>query len=178
MNRDDLVLDNINLIYFVIQKMGLLDKKEIYYDSGIIALVRAAQEFDESKGYNFSTFATTAIYNEICKDIKASKTDKRKANYNTLSLDMEIGEEEDATLLDLIPSNVDVEKEVIRKIQREEVYKAIQTLTNKEKQILKYYVEGNLNQGEIARILGNSQAYVSRRLQIIAEKLRKKIERR
>lgn len=36
MNRDELILNNTSLIYLVIKKMNLLDKKEDYYDIGLI----------------------------------------------------------------------------------------------------------------------------------------------
>ena len=179
MNRDDLVLDNINLIYFVITQLGLMDQKELYYDSGIIALVRAAKEFDESKGYAFSTFAITAIRNEIYKDIRVNNTDKRRANFNAVSLNTPINIEDDSELMDLIPSRVNVEEEVMRKIDMENVRKYISRLTAKEQQILYMYIEKELTQKEIAQVLGTTQSYISRRLQIIIEKLRKylKIER-
>lgn len=175
MNRDDLVLDNLNLIYFVIKQMGLCDYNEYYYDVGLIALIQAAKHFDETKGYTFSTFATAAIRNEFCKDAKMRNRYKRRSNFNTISLDIPIGEEDDdGTLMDLIPSDVNVEQEVIDKIQREEVREAIKSiLTNKEKEILKYYLGQDLTQKEVAAKLGHSQAYISRRLQMIADKLKR-----
>lgn len=176
--NEKLVLDNLKLIYFVINRMQLFDKADYYYDVGLIALIRAAHAFDEGKGYSFSTFATTAIQNEILKDIRVNNADKRKANFNTISLETPVSDEDpDSLLIDLIPSDVDVEKEVIEKMQKEAMYKAIEQLTFNEKAIIKYYIKYDLTQKEIAAITGHSQAYVSRKLQTIVIKLRKIIGR-
>lgn len=49
MNKDDLVLNNTNLIYYILQKMGLYSQKEYYYDIGMMGLVKAASTYDPDK---------------------------------------------------------------------------------------------------------------------------------
>ena len=49
MNKNDLVLDNTNLIYYVLQKMNLYNQREYYYDIGMMGLVKAASTFDPNK---------------------------------------------------------------------------------------------------------------------------------
>lgn len=47
--KNELVENNINLVYHVIKQMGLTAKLEEYYDLGLIGLVRAAQRYDVDK---------------------------------------------------------------------------------------------------------------------------------
>ena len=175
MESNRLILDNLNLIYFTIQKMGLYDRHEYYYDIGLMGLIKAARQFDESKGYTFSTYAGTIIHNEILADIKSNTYDKRKANLNAISLDSPAypdNEDGEITLIETIPSNVDIEKGLIKKEQIQMLRKAIATLTDKEKLILKYYIYDDKTQKEIAEIMGHTQSYISRLFQIIIRKLR------
>jgi DNA-directed RNA polymerase specialized sigma subunit len=49
MNKDELILNNTNLIYRVLQKMNLYDQREYYYEIGLLGLIKAAYNFDSSK---------------------------------------------------------------------------------------------------------------------------------
>lgn len=175
MENDNLILENLNLIHFVIKKMELGDKHDYYYDIGLMALIRAARQFDESKGYTFSTYATMAIQNEICYDMRRNNSDKRKANLNTISLDApayQDGEDNEITLMEMIPDDIDIEEVLIEKERIQMLRKAITTLTAREQEILKYYIIYDMTQAEIAKQMGYSQSYISRMFQIIVRKLR------
>lgn len=179
MESDKLILDNLNLIYFVLQKMGLYNEREYYYDIGLIALVRAARQFDESKGYTFTTYATMAIRNEICVDMRRAKADKRKANFNTVSLDSVIyqnKEGDDITLMDTISSDINIEEELIEKERMKTLKNAITTLTIKERKVLKYYLMYDMSQRQIAEKIGCTQAHISRIYQRIIKKLQEKMK--
>lgn len=62
-----LVEDNLRLVHFVVRKFGDLPKEtyEDYFQEGCIYLTLAAERFDASKGFAFSTFAANYIYNGI-----------------------------------------------------------------------------------------------------------------
>ena len=45
--KNELIENNINLVYHVIKQLGLYNKLEDYYDVGLIGLVKAAKNFDE-----------------------------------------------------------------------------------------------------------------------------------
>lgn len=51
--NDELVLNNLNLIYYVMHKNGFGHKLEEYYDVGLIGLVKAARDYDPSKRCSF-----------------------------------------------------------------------------------------------------------------------------
>ena len=89
-SRDDLILDNVSLIYYVLKKMNLYKNADEYYDIGMIGLIKAADTFNESKGYTFSTYGISCIRSELLGYIRRQNSNKRKANYNTISLEMKI----------------------------------------------------------------------------------------
>lgn len=65
--KNDLIADNLRLVHFIVHKFGKLPKDvyEEYYQEGCYWLILAAQRFDASKGFTFSTFAANYIYNGI-----------------------------------------------------------------------------------------------------------------
>ena len=178
MESDNLILENLNLIHFVIKRMGLSHRHDYYYDIGLIGLIRAARQFDESKGYLFSTYASRTIQNEICVDMRRNRSEKRKANFNTISLDTPIYKNSDGDeilLIDAIPSDENIEEKILEKEQMDQLKKAISTLTDREKEILNYYIIHDMTQKEIAEKMNFTQSYISRRLQIIVKKLKEKL---
>ena len=168
--KENLILDNINLIYFILGKMNLYDKRDYFYDIGLIGLVKAANDFDENKGYKFSTYAGNCIKNELLVFIRKEKTNKRKANYNAISLDTPIysnGKDDEITLVDTLQSgNGDIEEELIKQEEKELLYKSLTKLKEKELLVINYSYGLNgykeLTQKEIATKLNISQAQVSR----------------
>ena len=66
MSYEDLVNDNLKLVHLCCHKMK---NKGIEYDelysTGCLGLVKAAKKFDETKGFQFSTYAVPMILGEI-----------------------------------------------------------------------------------------------------------------
>lgn len=62
-----LVEDNLRLVHYIVHKFGDLPKEtyEDYFQEGCVYLTLAAERFDASKGFAFSTFAANYIYNGI-----------------------------------------------------------------------------------------------------------------
>lgn len=63
--REYLVLDNLNLVHYILQNIHHLNPYyrdyDDYYQEGCIGLILAAIRFDESKGFLFSTYASSMI---------------------------------------------------------------------------------------------------------------------
>lgn len=61
-----LVTENINLIYLVMKRFRNrgVDREDLF-QIGAVGLTKAAQRFDESKGFTFSTYAVPLIIGEI-----------------------------------------------------------------------------------------------------------------
>lgn len=168
-SRDDLILDNVNLIYYVLKQYGLYKDLDEYYDICMIGLVKAANTFNESKGYTFSTYGISCIRSELLGYLRRQNSSKRKANYNTVSLEMSVYKENDGkeiTLLDTLPSNDNVEEEIIVNEEKELLIEALNILDDKELLVISYMFGINgydeIKQKDIATILGMQQGSVSR----------------
>lgn len=168
-SRDDLILDNVNLIYYVLKKMNLYKNADEYYDICMIGLIKAANTFNESKGYTFSTYGISCIRSELLGYLRRQNSSKRKANYNTVSLEMSVYKENDGkeiTLLDTLPSNDNVEEEIIVNEEKELLIEALNILDDKELLVISYMFGINgyneIKQKDIATILGMQQGSVSR----------------
>lgn len=184
MNQDDLIVKNTKLIYKVIQRMHLTykteDELQDYYDAGLLGMIKAAKYYDEAKTKP-STFFYTAIANEI-KKFLIVKTAKKRFNENgsDISLYTDLGE--DLQIIDVIKDkNVDIEKEVEKKLESERLLYAINKLSNEKNKIVIYKLYGlngyqQKNMSEIAKEfrVSKNAIYEMKRRSII--KLKKILE--
>lgn len=161
--NDEIVVENLNLVYFIMKNLNL-DFDEDVFQVGSLGLVKAARTYNDKKGIKFSTYASTCIRNEILMY-------KRKKYINTFSINEEkvFDNGSKVSYLDSIPSNIDVEKEVIFKIDIENF---LSNLDEKEKFLLATFIM-KCSQDEIAERLNISQSYVSRLRNRVLKKYKK-----
>lgn len=129
-----LVLDNENLIYYVIKKLGIHKDKDYFYDIGMIGLCKAARSFDSKSDTKFSTYAISCIRNEL---YIYGRKKGNKQWFNMLSLNT------DTTgcgvdVIELIPDDIDVENSVIEKETYKELYNAINQLSDIEQFVINH----------------------------------------
>ena len=69
---DNLLTDNLKLVYFVIKKMNIFNSSEYedYFQIGVIGLIYATKTYNPNLKITFSTYAYVCIKNEILKYIK------------------------------------------------------------------------------------------------------------
>lgn len=163
LNVQQLVENNINLVYFVINKhYPTFRQDEDIIQCGKLGLCQAANTWDDEKGA-FSTYATRCIINEIIDEFN-----KRKKHTGTLSLDYETNESEGETKRfgDIIVGDEDVDCVGM-------TYKWVyEKLTPFEKQILKMLSTG-MSKEEIASQLGVNKVAVLKRIRKIKKLWRK-----
>ena len=115
--QEKLVTDNINLIYYTIQKInGNIDE---LLDIGYISLCESALSYKKDIGIaTFSTYATKCMLNCFNEYYRSNYYDKRKANSNTFSIyaNMNNSNEEELSLVDILSDNVNFEEEVVHSI--------------------------------------------------------------
>lgn len=105
-NVQQLIEDNINLVYFVINTYyPTFRQDEDIIQCGMLGLCRAANAWDEEKG-TFSTLATRCIKHEIIREFI-----RRKRHNNQLSLDYEYHDSngDRFTLADKLEGDSDVD---------------------------------------------------------------------
>lgn len=161
-----LIEENHNLIYSYLHKMRL-DIEE-YYDLAAIGLCKAANNFDETKGFKFSTYAYRCMNNEVLNQIRKES----RCVTPLLIFDMdEEDEEEKASLHLYTASKVSVENTVIVKMQLQDTLKTLTPPRRKfAKEVLSLALSG-MTQRDIAERLHVSQASISRMLAFIKEKV-------
>ena len=179
---DDLVLNNKGLIIMVIKKLNIFPKTEDefqeYFDYGMEGLIKGAKTYDKSKGIAESTYLTICIKYEIMKCFKLKTTKKRYNPYGEVSLDDDFNG--NVNLYEVIPNNVDVEKEVIQKIRYEQVVRLLNKMKNKKyvKVVKMYYGIGckEKNLTEIAKEMGLNRTRVSMMRKAGMRKLKKLVK--
>lgn len=169
--NDNLITENIKLVNYVIKKMGFFYNKDDYYEIGIIALINASKTFDEKKHCEFSTYAITCIKNEILKYIRLEKCDKRKANYNVVSLENGVKNSKNdlnVSLLEVLKTEENIEERILKREKIRLLKTIISILEPRDKFMLEHYFElwGNekMTQIEIAKHLGVNQRFVCYRI--------------
>ena len=162
-----IVEDNISLVHFTIKKyVAYAIGDDDAYQMGCIGLIKAAESFDENKGSTFSTFAVNWIRFEVLKYYRSNRAKKRCANYNAISLNQVISDcsEKELEILDKIADHHDVEADVLRHLDNEELIKALNKLPNRQRKSLILYYIDEMTQLEIANILDCTQVTISREI--------------
>jgi RNA polymerase sigma factor (sigma-70 family) len=187
MNEEQMILDNLPLIYKSIKKMRLRwqteDEWQDYYDSGLIGLIKGIRTFDDAKGYALSTYLVPCIENEI-KHYLSSKNALARQNINgrDISINEFLGDEENDEKLSILQDKrVSVEKEVIRNVQIEEIIHCLNKMENKKDVVvtkLYYGLDGfpEMNYREIGETLNVSGKCIEQRVKRAIRNIKKEIE--
>ena len=187
MNEEQMILDNLPLIYTCIKKMHLRweteDEWQEYYGSGLIGLIKGVRSFDESKGYTLSTYLIPCIENEI-KHHLVSKTALRRLNIKgtDISINEFLGDEENDEKLSILQDKrVSVEKEAIRNVQIDEIIHCLNKMENKKDVVvtkLYYGLDGfpQMNYTEIASLFKVSINMIMMRVERAIRKIKEEIE--
>lgn len=150
--------DNHNLIYTFLQKYKL--SIDDWYGLAAIGLCKAAITFKEGVSA-FSTYAYrcmfTSVYSEKRKEKQSRRIPEHQITYYQAEFDNSNGGDT-SSFMNYIPSNEDVEDNVLSEIMFDEFSKK---LKDRDKNIFKLFRDG-YKQNDIGRIVGCSQAQVSR----------------
>ena len=183
-----LVEENYNLIHYMVQqflKNGSLqcgDKEEAeWYATD--TLLKAAQKFDESRGYNFSTFACVCIRNEIKAFIGRKQrylkyhqelpVIKDKADREVNPFDL-LNPKDAADEARLPWHRRDPLSVLLEKDRKQQVKKLAEEASWWGNEYINtfidyYYRDDLLSQGQLGGIVGISQANVSKRVVTVVE---------
>lgn len=160
-----LVEDNMSLVDFMLYKHfkmfinlypNLVDDLK---QEGYIGLIKAAEQFDESKGA-FITIATFCIKNTMMRFYQRYvKKHYNNKNITVISADVSVTDDENITLLDAIISEYYEKDYRIDSIMTRTEYSEVKDINL----ILNMTAQG-YSQEEIAKVIGISQVQVSRRI--------------
>ena len=173
-----LIEHNLRLVFHIVKKyINVGNKHNFYFDTedlmsvGSIGLIKAVDSFDLNKGTKFATYSSRCIELEILNYI-------RKFKKLDISIDNQISinnGENSFTIADTIPSNKNIEEDIIFKNNLKDVKNSLTLLTEEEKKViaLRYNNRKKIPQQKIADMLGYSQSYVSRIEKNALKKLKK-----
>lgn len=138
MSKEELYMKYRNLIFKAIKDLNCQfkndDEFQEYYDIGEIGLLKAINSYNP-KIDSSSTFFYISIVNNIKKWFYLKMMGVRYINY-IQKISFEENSERSRILEDLIPNNVNIEKEYIIREQNEILYKAIDKLKSQYKYIV------------------------------------------
>jgi len=139
---------------------------EDLFQIACIGLLKARNNFDESKGFKFTTYAVATIRGEVIRFLADDKkfNISRGVPHGFSVLSYEFGNE-NGCLQDKVGSN-EFEDKVINSFSLKE---AIRELSDQEK---KLYYANEMTQCQIAEIFGGSQMWISKMNKRIIKKLR------
>lgn len=172
--REDIIKGNVSLVYYTLSKYFKNINAEDYMDLGLIGLIKAVDSFDLDKDISFSAFSIRCIKNEILMELrKTNKTVSDVSLYDLVPCSSGTG---DLDYMSFIPEPSDFIDELITSTSYTDIINDLFTsLTADEKEILKLFFgfyDKRYTQKEIANIYGLSQAFVSRKITQICNKLR------
>ncbi len=155
-------------------------EQEDLLQEGLIGVMNAIKNFDESKGIKFSTFANLCVTRQMITAIKMANRDKNNILNNAFSLNKisHTVNDEEYELLDIIVDNSTLSPEDIF-ISNEGVdgiMKTIdKTLSAFEKEVLTYYLDGE-SYVDIGLRFDKDKKAIDNALQRIRKKLDKAID--
>ena len=163
------------MMYSILKKYGLYNKREEYIDVCYIGYAKALKKYDPDKSKP-TTYIYKCIENELKCCLRKEKALKRQREEASLDY---VYDEKGHDLEDLISNDVDIENDFIEKEQNNQLCEAIKKLSKREQFIIKYsfgFGCDEITQSEIAEHLGIGQCQVSRLKDKILIKLKGMIE--
>lgn len=165
-----IIKENEKLIYFVINRSyKTFVGDEDVYQMGLIGLWHAIENFDDSKGYAFATYATKCIFNSIEMEVRSRF--RKKYTLSTVSLDEPLKELKGKDIITIGDSLADP-NDCFRSV---EIYLDIELVRSKlhgrDLQVFEWMLSG-YNAREIGEFCEVSRAYGD----ILVKRVRKKIK--
>lgn len=164
--REKIIEHNIRLVLFEVGRKFTkykCDYKDLV-SVGIIGLIKSVDTFDISKSYEFATYATRCIDNEILMYLRKDK--KHNGVYSLDEVAIKFNDGGDVNLKEMIADDCDLAISLENKETNNLLKIVIEQLPELEKEAIKLhfgFVDDTIyNQSEIAEKLNYSQSYISR----------------
>lgn len=161
---DKLIKDNINLVYYVIHRLGLKVNDDLVSE-GRLALVIAAKGYSPDKGVKFSTYATKTIRGYILTYVNRRKPIIKPLRDGSKYIQAPMVDVEDDILWEMVGTD---EKTMESQVFVDDFIKSL----NKREQIVVNGLLDDKTQAEIGKELSISQVQVYRIINVIRGKLR------
>ena len=128
-----------SIMYSVLKKYKLYYKRDDYIDLCYIGYTKALNTFDEAKG-TLKSYIYNCVENEILSELRKQNAQKRQRE--ECSYDMEM-DNYGHTYIDMIPDDVDLERDIICVETNRELCEAVNKLPKNELFIISHLFELN-----------------------------------
>jgi RNA polymerase sigma factor (sigma-70 family) len=176
---EKVIADNMGLVYKQLYKFNLV-QDENAFSFAMEGLMSAAKTYNKEKGFAFSTYATSCIYNAIAQYTRSLN---KKRKLDVISYDVIVDEEAETTFKDLLPDTKTLEDVVLKQelytVLMDKFYKCLDAIDNSAHvSVIQVWQESDFTatQTEISNEVGLSQSQVSRVLSTFKYRLRKEME--
>lgn len=179
--KSQLIEHNLRLVVYIAKKfdntgVGVEDLISI----GTIGLIKAINSYNPEKNIKLATYASRCIENEILMYLRRNNKTRMEVSIDEpLNVDWDGNE---LLLSDILGTDSDViSKDIEDEIDRKMLNKAMETLSDREKLIirLRFGIGGEESeektQKEVADLLGISQSYISRLEKKIIHRLKREM---
>src|SRR5574344_413712 len=112
------MIDYESMMYSILKKYGLYNKREDYIDICYIGYVKALKKYDSSKSKP-TTYIYKCIENELFQCLRKENAKKRQREEYSMDY---IYDYNGHNLEDLISDDIDIENDFIEKEQNKELY--------------------------------------------------------
>ena len=163
--RDKLIIYNIKLVLYQVLNRFLLTEyeKTDLISTGIIGLIKAVDSYDLSKKYEFTTYATKCIDNEILNYIRRTKKYKRICSLDEMIRNSTTGSK--ISIIEMLSDNNNIVEEYEQKELKSILRELINNLPEREREIIRlyygFYNDKLYTQTEIAKKFNISRAQIS-----------------
>lgn len=182
MTVDELITNNIKLVPYTIKLLNCnyydKDEYEELYHAGLIGLIEGAKCYDFSQPYR-SSFFVSCIKNSIMNRVFSKHCRKYYFDFRklTVSLNRQITNDEETELMELLPSDYNLEEDFFQILVKQELYENLDKLKPTYKQILvkRYGLENGreMTLEEIASDVGISRQAVNEKYRRAIRDLKK-----
>lgn len=177
--KEKLVLENIALVYYVVNGLGIKDEYEDIVQIGKLGLIKAANTYNVDREIKFITYAVPVIRNQILMYFR-----NYKKRWNEISTETSIYIDKCGNTLslgDTLADSKSIDDDLMKECELTVLRDALKKLTDRERTIvsLMYGLNGRkMTQSDIAKQFNISQSYVSRINRAALNKLKKYIDSR
>ena len=187
--KEKLVSENLGLVHACAKRFkGRGIEYDDLYQSGCLALIKAIDGFDESKGFKFSTYAVPVILGEMKRlfrdggTIKVGRSLKELLGVETakaaeavsagmVPLSLTVSDDDSGSQIDIAVDSPDEKVSELLALKQ-----IIGELEPKDRTIIILRFFKNYTQTKVAKLLGMTQVQVSRREKSILNGMRKKLQ--
>jgi len=155
--RDQFIEDNLPLVNKIASKYVKANTSRCFDDIfqiGCMGLIKAADKFDNTLGFKFSTYAYRLIEGEIINNVNR----KEERMVDTIGIEEYVNGYEGLTIGDTLESDC---IEEFNFIEDDAFRSLLNGLSNKQSQVIKLRFSSKLTQLETAKILGVTKQRIS-----------------